>query len=239
MDQRDRLSEPGRCQRCRAPGDAAPNDDHIVMARIERLLRKPAQRPAPGAAGGVDSLGGRRLVPPEEDRVAAAVEAGEIVQHQCPVAARKPHLACRLPRPVLAIGAEHRVEFDPIDRQREPPWMMRGDPVLGADPHPVFARRLNGDHRACIDNGPAEAMRQQVGGAHLRFELGIDDPTAGVVEVLRFDEDPLRYAARAPCPAHSGTSVDRPRAIEAAISASASGYPRRGLQPSARIRSVG
>lgn len=204
MDQRDALAET-RCGQCRRTArDTASNDHNVIRATIDRCIRQTAQLLAPCPTRIIDRVRRRLAVFAEKDRVAAPVEAGEIVQCEPYGALWQRHLARRLPRPVLTVRAELGCQCRAVDRQRKPPRMMRWYPILGPHPHIVFAGIGNGDQCCCIGYGTSQAVCEQIGRPHLRLELRVEHPSAIVLEIFRLDQN-TRW--RIACAVHYSNSA--------------------------------
>lgn len=189
VDQCDAEAEPRRGQRGGASGYATADDHDVEAAGVHRLVWEPAQRPAPGAAPFIDAVRWRRRIGTQVNRIAAAFEAGQVVQAQRHGPVPERDGSAVFPAPVLSARAEFLRKHRAVDRQREPARMVRRHPVLGADPHVVHACLGDPDHVPGIRDRTPEAMGQQVWRAHLRLELGVHHPAAVLVEVLRLDED--------------------------------------------------
>ncbi len=128
----------------------------------------------------------------EEHRLAAAFEAGQVVQRDGRLF---PDLdrAAIMPMPLRVLGAKGFVERLAVDEQLERAWrawrVPRSHPVPGAHPHAVGARgrEANLGHR--IPNRYAETVGQQVGRTHLIHRLLVNFPAAEVGEAFRFQEE--------------------------------------------------
>ena len=216
VDQRHALAQAGRGQRRSAARDPAADDHDIEVPGVDRLVRQAAQRPSPGAAGGVDRVRRDRTIRAEEDRVAAALEAGQVVQREADLPLGERDLAGRLPRPVRAVRAELVRQGHAVDGEGEAAGRVRRRPVLRPDEDLVVAgdgdRHLGGR----IGDRASKAVRQQVGRAHLGLELGIDHPAAVIVEVLGLDQDRRGSCglAHGQLASHLGSGSSRERSAE-------------------------
>ncbi len=171
---------------------AAADDHEVELAHVLGRGRQPERRLAPGGKRG--AVVGRILpeVLREIDRVTAAVETGEVAQRDVELGFGRLDDAAVVPRPGLALGAEGLGEGTAVDDHLEPAGCagrapMR-DPVLGAHPDAVFAGGRQGGRGGGVLHRLAEAVGQQVGRAHEVDELGVERPTAGILEALRFEQ---------------------------------------------------
>ena len=139
LDQRHAQPQPGGGDRRAGPRDAAAHDHQIVRSR-----RLPAFRAGPAACGGTAAscgswFGGARFgLGGQEDRVAAALETGQVVQRQGRLPAGNLHPAAVLPMPVGPLRAEDRGQGLAVDEHlelaRASPAPSRGPPNRACAP---------------------------------------------------------------------------------------------------------
>ncbi len=187
---------PRRGERRPHAGVAAA-DHHQVVGTLDLRFGREAERGAAprGEDGRVVGRGsGGRAGGHQGDAVAAAVEAGEVAEGEGHGAGRQRDGTAVLPAPRGGAGAEGRGQCRAADHDLEPPRRIAGsapagDPVLRADEHPVVASGRHVDRGGGVGHRATEAVGEQIRGAHLGDELGVERPAPVISEALRFDED--------------------------------------------------
>ena len=191
LEQRRLQAEPRRLHR-RADAAVAGAGDHEVEG--QRLRRLFAEEAFPHRREGRDIVRRREvLVGGEDQRVAAAVVARQVVQFDFRVALRERERAAFDPAPALFLLAERRRARLPVEEHLEPAGRGRV-PVLAAHPEVIFARLRDGHLGRRVGDRFARARGEQVGRAHQQPELRIDGPAAHVVEPFRLEIDRRRPA---------------------------------------------
>ncbi len=130
----------------------------------------------------------------EEQGVAAALEAGQVVQGDLGLRWNFKPTAV-LPVPGGPFGSKRRRQRLAIDKHLEPARcprrLPRRDPIAGADPDAIHAGRRKLCHGNGVADRIAQAVGQQIGRTHLVHELLVDDPAAAIVEVFRLQQKPI------------------------------------------------
>ena len=172
------------------PVTPPPTIDHVERILGRRLVGKPAEATSPRVCIRTTTVDRFVAVEAEIDRVAPAVEAGEVVQCDIERAGVEVDRAGRLPHPVLPVGAE--LGGQPF-ASRATPRTGRGDaPAPSPSPAPTPNRcrtRPNSTTVRRVGDRTTAAMCQQVRRPHLGDELGVEHPPAVVVELLGLDQD--------------------------------------------------
>jgi len=188
LDERRPRAEPCRGDGRRATRRAGTDHDDVEGAAVLRLERHAGQ----AAAFLRDVLGlvGRRVlqVDRQDDGVAAAVVARQIVQGDRRLALLEAEVASRRPVPAVVM----RLAEDLLGRHAayddlELPWRVLGRPVARADPDPPRRRPRDPHLNLGIGDGLAHPRRDEIGRAHQVHELGVEQPAAVVGEVLGVD----------------------------------------------------
>ena len=201
VDEGHGAAEPGRTDGRTATGRAAADDHEIILPRILRSLRQPAQLAPQRRQHGRIVGRGRRLGGREQQRIAAALETGEVVQGERGGPLCHFHHAAVLPMPLGPFRAERRRRRLAVDKHLEDPRRAgrlhvggrvrrfpRRNPIPRAHPEAVSARLRELDRRRRILDRHAQPVGQQEGRAHLIHRLLIHDPAARRREALRLDE---------------------------------------------------
>ncbi len=129
-----------------------------------------------------------RQIAGQQQRVAAAKVARQVVQRQLDRPRRQIELAGGLPDPSLVVrGSEDLRRADAVDRDAELSRRMLSDPILGADPQTITARLRQLHLGRRVGDGPSHARGDQVGRPHLLDELGVQPPVAIVGKILGLD----------------------------------------------------
>ena len=134
-------------------------------------------------------LVGRHVIgiPGKVNSVAATVKAGQILQLYQHLPACYLHLPCRPPSPARH-GSKYFFNGGTVDVKFETTGSIpvSRHPILGAYPNMVCPLGWKGDGRACIFDGAAEPVCQQVGESKFIVELGVQGPPPFGCEMLCF-----------------------------------------------------
>ena len=184
-------SHPGGRERRSQPRVATTDHDQVVGPLRFGFRGKPEGLATPG--GEYRGVVGRRCrIGGQQDAVAAAVEAGEVVQGEPRLAGGQFDGAAVVPCPRRALRAEGLGEWRTVDEHLKTPrragGVPAGHPVFRPHEHAVGPGRGDRDARRRIGNGLPEAVGHQIGRAHLADKLGIQAPAAMVGEALGLDE---------------------------------------------------
>ena len=170
---------------------AATDDDEVELALIFSSLGA-----IPLRAGGDKRFAfgrGERSVLAEEDGVGTTGETGKVMQGDFHVARGQGDFTAGLPMPLGALGAELSGDGLAVDDQLEAAGgaggVPVGNPILGAHPDAVFARRGDADRAGGIGDRLAEAVGQEVRRADDIREGSVELPAARRGEGFGFDED--------------------------------------------------
>ncbi|NQT16551.1 MAG: hypothetical protein HQ582_27575 [Planctomycetes bacterium] len=82
--------------------------------------------------------------------------------------------AARLPTPRRAAGPERDVDRVALDEHAKPARLMRGRPILRADPEMIGPGLREFDARGGAIDGLPQAVGQEIGRAHHVRELRVD-----------------------------------------------------------------
>jgi len=195
LDQRHRQPEPRRRDRHADAGDAAAGDDQIHRLGALRSLDRP-HRTTVALQFGDLVLRRERGVGREDQRIATAVETGQVVQRQPRGAFFETHMTRLLPRPLVALRAQHRRQRCAVNVYLELAWRVflrpERSPVARAHQHAVGAalRHLHG--RRSVRHRRAQSVRHQKRRTHLIHELLVHHPAAFVRKGFRLHKQRRR-----------------------------------------------
>ena len=181
----------GRHRGC-GPCGASADHDEVEAAAGLRLFGEPEPL-RPERFEWLSPVGRLEVeVGVEEDGVAAAFEAGQIVQRDGR-ARRQLDDPAVLPVPRVALGPEGRLQGLAVDEQLEPSrCTLRApgrDPVAGPDPDAMRPWTLDLDLARGVGDGLPHAVREEEGRAHEIHELLVEHPPAQVVERLGLEQE--------------------------------------------------
>ena len=185
LHERHLAAQTGGRQRRTDTRNASADHDEIEFALVHR--RFGAEQPCAQGAVLIERIARHFVGSGQHDGVAAAVEARQVVQCEGVLALFESDLAAPLPVPVDLVRAEGRRVGHTVDehlkdaRRRAVGPVFR--PVFGTHQQIVLAvgGYFDGRHRIALKRR-ADAVRQQIGGAHLEDELLFDRPVAPIGE---------------------------------------------------------
>ncbi|OQC18775.1 MAG: hypothetical protein BWX69_03227 [Planctomycetes bacterium ADurb.Bin069] len=196
-------------ERRAAAAKAAADDHEVKVGRCFRCRRLAAHLRAPLRQGGAAVGGWRgRGIGREEERVAAAVEAGEVAQPDFKRGGGEVDGPAVGPAPRGRRDAEERGQQSAVERDLEAAGLVARAvrrPVARAYPEApnATARQRDGGHG--VGDRRAESVRQQVGRPHGVAELRVQHPAAAVRKGFGLDQQavgPQRQDGEGECGRH-------------------------------------
>ena len=132
----------------------------------------------------------------EVERVAATVEAGQIMKLESGLCRGDFDGASALPVPVRPFGSESGGGWFAINADlkfsRRAWCLPLGDPVLGADMKVVSSDGGEGDFGGRVSYRSSETVCHEIRGSHVEDELGIDGPASAISKSLCLHEEVVR-----------------------------------------------
>ncbi len=185
LHERDLEPQPRRRDGRADAGDAAAHHGEVRLDELRLQGRRRTRR----------RLGVRR----ETHGVHAAVEALEVTDRHRVFPGLEVHLVGLDPQPfALPLHTQDGRRLDAVHRELERARAGRGAPlgrpVLRAREDIVPSRLWHGEGCLRVRHGHAEAVRDEIGGAHFEAELRIELPPAQFLELLALEEN--RFGAR-------------------------------------------
>ena len=182
LDEGDLAPHAG-CGDRRADSRVAAADDDEVVARLRRRIRGKTQLIATPLAEDRGVFRRAGLAHREVDRVATAVEAGEVVEGDLrPGRRRDVDGAGIVPVPVGPLGAERLGErlavHEDLELAGRPRRLPAGDPIVRPDPDAVLAGVRELDGRGRVLDRDAEAVGEEVWRSHRLDELRVEAPAS-------------------------------------------------------------
>ena len=187
VDEQGAKTQPRRTDGGTDARDTRPCDDEVIFAALFRdiIARKefPPER--------LHVIGRRRGIVGKIKRVAAAVEARQVVQGDSDRAGAARLRASVLPFPFRPPAPDCFRQRDAIQEHLEAPRTLPvipgRSPVVGTYPYVPNAAGKQRDRPEGIRDRLPQPMRHQVRGSHQIGILGIQHPAAVVPEAFRFD----------------------------------------------------
>ena len=192
VDQGNITPQTGRRNRRTHAGNSRSHDNQIVRSRRRHLIGQ-MQGLAPESIQ-LRKIGGRYIpfFRRKIDRIATAVETGQVMQPDHCVLLLHRHLACLLPHPCLTRTTQHLRNCLLAHRERKSSGTLalspRSGPVIRTDVDVILSPLREGHPRSSVLHRNTHSMRQQIGRPHQVHKLLIDYPSALVAEALRLYE---------------------------------------------------
>jgi hypothetical protein len=205
LDQGRAAAHPRRGHRGERAGQAAADHHRVEFLQPPHLAAGRAQQAA--GLGQLLAVAGRLIgqVAGQQDRVAAAVMAGQIVQAKLDGAGRQVARAAVFPDPARGLAlAEDVLRRLAAQEHLEAARAELRQPIAAANPEAIDAGRRDADLGDGIFHRPVQANRQQHRRAYLVHELRVVGPASQVAKQLR-----LAPHGRGPVGRARGNSRDR------------------------------